>query len=333
MLQNAFAPCDMPPPHTTRARFMTAILTLTANPAIDVATTSDAVVHTRKIRCKDIRRDPGGGGINVARVVERLGGSACALYPVGGPLGELLKRLLDEEAIDSLTVDIGGDTRESFTVWDESSQAEYRFVLPGPELREREWKALLEAITGLESAPRYLVASGSLPPGVPHDFYARVAEAAKAINALFVLDTSGPPLAAALEAGVHLVKPNLRELRELTGENLKSEATWRAAAQRLVDQGKADAVALSLGHHGALLATGSGAWRAPVLPVKVASAVGAGDSFLGGMVQALAGGSEMGEAFCHGVAAGSAALLTPGTALCAADDVRRLLDDVRLDTL
>jgi 6-phosphofructokinase 2 len=309
---------------------MTAVVTLTVNPAVDLSATADAVVHTRKIRCTQVARDPGGGGINVARVICRLGGDARALYTVGGPLGALLERLVGEDGVSSLTVPIDDDTRESFTVHDAACASEYRFVLPGPELSEAEWRALLDAIAGLEPAPRYLVASGSLPPGVPEDFYARVAEAAKSIGARFVLDTSGSALTAALATGVHLVKPNLRELRDLTGETLDTESAWRGAARRLVETGKADAVALSLGHHGALLATPEGAWRAPALPVRVASAVGAGDSFVGAMVCALANGAEMTQAFRHGIAAGSAALLTPGTGLCRREDMERLLDEVAL---
>lgn len=309
---------------------MTAVVTLTVNPAVDLSATAEAVVPTRKIRCTQVARDPGGGGINVARVICRLGGDARALYTVGGPLGALLERLVGEDGVSSLTVPIDDDTRESFTVHDAACASEYRFVLPGPELRDGEWRALLEAIGGLEHPPRYLVASGSLPPGGPEDFYARVAEAAQSIGARFVLDTSGGALAAALEAGVHLVKPNLRELRDLTGEALETESAWRDAAGRLVETGKADVVALSLGHHGALLVTSEGAWRAPALPVRVVSAVGAGDSFVGAMVFALAGGAGITAAFRHGVAAGSAALLTSGTGLCRREDVERLLDEVVL---
>jgi 6-phosphofructokinase 2 len=175
-----------------------------------------------------------------------------------------------------------------------------------------------------------VVASGSLPPGVPADFYARVARLCRDRGARLVLDASGPALAAALACGVYLVKPNLRELSELLGETLDDPGAWQAAAKRLVDDGSAEVVALSLGHRGALLTTADGAWQADALPVQVASAVGAGDSFVGGMVSALQGGEGLQTAFGWAMAAASATLLTSGTALCRAEDVRRLRGQVAI---
>lgn len=312
---------------------MTDVLTVTANPAVDVATAAERVMHTHKIRCDGLDRDPGGGGINVARVAGRFGATCKALYPVGGPLGELLRGLVAAEGVDSICTEIAGDTRESFTVLDRSHDREYRFVLPGPELAEAEWQALLARVEDLDPPPSFVVASGSLPPGVPDDFYARLAAIAARLGARLVLDTSGKPLAATVGAGVHLVKPNLRELCELIGRRLDTEADWADAASELVASGRAEAVALSLGHHGALLATAEGVWRAPGLPIKVASAVGAGDSFVGGMVWALAAGRELPDAFRYGVAAGSAALLTPGTGLCRREDAERLYRQVSLKAL
>lgn len=174
----------------------------------------------------------------------------------------------------------------------------------------------------------FVVVSGSLPPGVPEDFYARIAEIARDWAVPVSLDTSGPPLKRAMDHSVDLVKPNLRELREPTGEPLIDEASWITACDRLMTAGKARIVALTLGHRGALLVTRDGVWRADPLPIRPASTVGAGDSFLGAMVWALASGHPVDEAFRYGVAAGSAALLTPGTELCHAADVHQLLDHV-----
>ncbi len=310
---------------------MTNILTVTPNPAIDVATYAAKVVPTHKIRCTSVTRDPGGGGINAARVIARLGGTCDALFPVGGPLGELLRRLVEAENVNSLCIGIAEDTRESFTVCETDSGQEYRFVLPGPELSETEWQALLQAATDHGSG--WIVASGSLPPGVPVDFYARLSEEARARGARVFLDSSGKALAAAIEAGTTALKPNLRELREFTGKPLEDEDSWVAAARDLVDTRAAEIVALSLGHHGALLATQAGTWRAPGLPVRAKSAVGAGDSFVGAMVYALEQGGEPTEAFRKGVAAGTAALLTAGTALCNPENVERLLPQVELRAL
>jgi 6-phosphofructokinase 2 len=312
---------------------MTAILTVTMNPSIDVSASTGKVVPVRKLRCTDVRRDPGGGGINVARVVKRLGGDCRALYPAGGTPGHLLHRLLDQEGILSIPIDAAADTRESLTILDEANGDQYRFVLPGAPLSEQEWQACLDRVTALTDPPDYIVASGSLPPAVPDDFYARLADIAGLLGARLVLDTSGPALAAALEQGVHLVKPNLRELRDLTGLPLNRESDWTRAAAELVRAGKAEIVALTLGDQGALLVSRDAYLRAPALPVSIASAVGAGDSFLAALVWRLSAGAGLQEAFRYAVAAGTAALLTPGTELARKDDTDRLYEEVDLAEL
>ena len=309
---------------------MTDILTLTMNPALDLATSTATVTDTHKLRCSAPLRFPGGGGINVARVLQRLGADCLALYPVGGVQGQQLRQLLDHEQVRSCCVEIAGETRQSFSVLETSSGREYRFVLPGPTLAPAEWQACLDRFSALDAPPRYLVASGSLPPGVPADFYARLARLARARGTRVVLDTSGPALAEALQEGVYLVKPSLRELRQLTGQPLADEAQWRAAAQQLVASGQAELVALSLGAQGALLVSAEQSWRAPALAQQVLSATGAGDSFVGAMVWALNREAGLAEAFRYGVAAGSAALLSAGTGLCSKADVERLYAEVFL---
>lgn len=311
---------------------MTDILTVTMNPALDVSTSTGKVVDTHKLRCSAVQRHPGGGGVNVARVVQRLGGDCVALYPAGGATGQRLRQMLDKEQVESLCVQIADETRESFSVFETSSGHEYRFVLPGPMLTPPEWQACLDRFAALDVPPRYLVASGSLPPGVPTDFYARLSRLARARGSQVVLDTSGPALAAALAEGVYLVKPSLRELRDFTGQPLASEPEWRAAAQQIIQDGQAQVVALSLGEQGALLVTAERTWRAPSLPVKVASAIGAGDSFVGGLIWALNRHADLEQALRYGMAAGAAALLAAGTALCQPADVERLYHEVRLNS-
>jgi 6-phosphofructokinase 2 len=178
-----------------------------------------------------------------------------------------------------------------------------------------------------------VVASGSLPPGVPEDFYAQLATRLAAAGLQLVLDTSGAPLAAALRAGVHLVKPSLRELQEVTGGALDSLDQRLAACRSLVRDGRAAIVALSLGAEGALLVAGTGAWHAPALQVQVLSTIGAGDSFVGGLVFALARGDDLPQALRQGMAASAAALLSGGTALCHPADVARLLPQVQVRAL
>ncbi len=309
---------------------MSSIVTLTINPAVDLYTTVEGVVAIHKLRCKGLMRQPGGGGINVARAAQRLGGAVHAVYTAGGPIGQLLQRLIAQEEIDGTPVAIVDDTRESFTVTETRSGQQYRFVLPGPSLTEGEWQRCLDVLSEAAASAGFVVASGSLPPGVPDDFYARVARAAKKVGARCVLDTSGKALAAALEEGVYLVKPNLREMRQLTGRPLDDQTSRLAAASELAARGGAEVVALTLGQEGALLATADLALAAVPPPVEIVSPVGAGDSFVAGMVQRLAAGSDLEAAFRCGVAAGTAALFTPGTELCRRQDVERLYEEVRV---
>lgn len=312
---------------------MQTILTVTLNPAIDVSTTVERIEPGAKLRCGPGRRDAGGGGINVARVVTRLGGDALAIFPAGGLTGELLTRLLAAEGVPVAATPIAGDTREDFTVVERSTGREYRFVLEGPRLAWTEWQACLDAAVQPGDAAGIVVASGSLPPGAPTDFHVRLATAAKAAGDRVILDVSGPALAAALEEGVYLIKPNLRELGELTGEGVDDPLAAMRAARAIVARGGAEVVALTLGAQGAVLVTAEATLRSPALPVIPVSTVGAGDSFLGGLVQALASGANLQDAFRLGMACGAAALLSPGTGLCEPAEVARLLPLVQIEPL
>lgn len=309
---------------------MQPVYTLTMNPALDVSTSVDRLTPDHKLRCAAARQDPGGGGINVARVISRLGHGVTAIYPYGGARGQILRRLVDEENIRSLTVEFADETRMSFTVLESETESEYRFVLPGPTPSEVELRHCLKTLETCSGRAGFLVVSGSLPPGAPDNFFAQIAQIARKIDLRMVLDTSGLPLKAALKAGVFLVKPNLKELCALTAMPLEDQEAQIAACRELVRTGQAEIVALTLGDKGALLVTGDCAFRAAAIPIQPVSSVGAGDSFVGAMVWALAKDMSLQDSFRHGVVAGSAALLTPGTELCRQADVERLKDRVRL---
>jgi 6-phosphofructokinase 2 len=312
---------------------MPGIVTLTMNPAIDVSMSTAKIEPVRKLRCDGGRRDPGGGGINVARVASRLGAQTMAVYPIGGFVGQLLKGLLDEEGLTSIPIPVHGQTREDFTVEEDATAQQYRFVLPGQPLYENEWTACLEAVSAISPRPDFVCASGSLPPGVPEDFYARLADVVAGWGAKFVLDTSGAALKAALTSHVYLIKPSLGELRELSGAPLADQNSRVEACRGLINRGAVEVVALSLGADGALLVTANEAWRAAPLAIDPVSTVGAGDSFLGAMVWALASRLSLVEAFRYGVAGGSAALLEPGTTLCRPQMVHLLESDVSIQAI
>ena len=279
---------------------MPALITLTLNPALDLATCTDHVAPTHKLRCGPAQRFAGGGGINVARVLHRLGADVQAWALTGGAAGAQVQKLLADEGVATRLQPIAGDTRENFSVVETTTGQEFRFVLPGPTLQASEWQACLDALATHAPPPRWLIASGSLPPGTPDDFYAQLVRAVSAVSGQGVrvaVDTSGPPLAAALKAGVALVKPSLRELRDLLQQPLEHAADWCTAAQSLVRSGAADIVALSIGEQGAVLATRWGVWQAPALNVPATTGTtGAGDCFLAALVWALDRGDALAEA-------------------------------------
>ena len=310
-----------------RSYAMKTIVTLTLNPSIDGAAQAVVVRPTQKIRTSDERYDPGGGGINVARVVQELGGMTLAAYLAGGATGGVLDELLDAAAITRRRVSIQDHTRISHAVYERSSGQEYRFVPAGPVVQESEWRALLALLENLDCD--YLVASGSLPRGVPDDLYGTVADLARRKGARLVLDASGSALRAGLARGVHLVKPSLSELETLLGRKLLDQTSQEAAAQELVESGAAELVALTLGRDGALLATSGRTQRLPALKVAVKSAVGAGDCFVAAMTLGLARGRSARDAFGYGMAAGAAAVLSAGTGLCRREDVERLYDEMK----
>ncbi len=305
---------------------MKSIVTLTLNPSIDTACQAEAVHPVRKIRTSDERFDPGGGGINVARVIRELGGEAMAMYFAGGITGTALTEMVAAIGLPHRAIPIDGLTRVSHVVYERSSGDEYRFVPSGPRISARELDACLAEVSKLEAD--YVVVSGSVPPGVSPAFYVEVAAVVAKGGGRLVLDTSGDALRRTLNRGVYLVKPNLRELESVVGRRLASPAEEEAAAQALVVEKKASIVVVSLGAAGALLASDAGCLRLRGPRVETKSAVGAGDSFVAAMTLGLAQGRPPEEAFALAVAAGTAAVLTMGTELCRRDDVERIYEEV-----
>ncbi|ACC70287.1 1-phosphofructokinase family hexose kinase [Paraburkholderia phymatum] len=300
------------------------VLTVTLNPAVDLSTSVERIVDTHKLRCETAQRDPGGGGVNVARVLHRLGSECVALFAAGGVTGRMLGGMLDGEKLRTRCIDIKGETRENFSVMETSTRREYRFVLPGPTLAPAEWTECLRSVQAHVDSARFLVLSGSLPPGAPADAYAQLARAAATArpNIRVAVDASGPTLAAALAGGlVDIVKPSLNELRELTALPLNDVGDQIDAARMLIVQRKARMVALTLAEQGAMLVTHDEAWFMPALKTEVLSAIGAGDSFLAGLIWSLDHGAVASEALAYAAAAAAAAMKQTGTRLCDARDV------------
>ncbi len=310
---------------------MKTIITLTLNPTIDKSSSVDRVVPEHKLRCDAPRYEPGGGGINVSRAIRNLGGTAKTFYLAGGYDGERLRELLDAEEIDHQPVSIEGATRQNLIIYEEGTGQQYRFGMPGPEISEAEWKNCLDVLTGMDEPPDFLVASGSLPPGVPKDFYVRLARKSKEMGTKLVLDTSGEPLSLAVhKEGLFMVKPNLKELKDIAGEPaFDDESHMEKLAQEIIEDGGSEVIVMSLGAAGAMFVSKDGCERLRAPTVSIQSKVGAGDSMVAGIVLSLARGMSMKEAVRFGVASGAAAVMTPGTELCSREDTERLYEAIK----
>ncbi len=295
------------------------VLAVALNPTIDVSSQAARVHPTVKVRTHDVHQRPGGGGVNVASVVAMLGGKAELVVLTGGATGAILKDALATTAIRLHPITIAGLTRIAFMVREEETGLEYRFVPEGPEISAADVSAVLRVVDGFQG--NYLVASGSLPRNAPADVYAEIARCAAKKGAKVILDCPGMTLRDTLgKAPVSLIKPSLEELEILAECRLDEEGVVKAASA-LVRDGASEFVAVTLGREGALLAGAFGTLRVPSKHVVAKSAVGAGDSFVGGLVWFLEAGGPMEHAFRFGVAAGAAAVMASGSELCRRTDV------------
>lgn len=305
------------------------VLTLTMNPSVDLSTSVDEMIPNRKLRCGEVRYDPGGGGINVSRAIKRLGGDSLAIHSCGGSTGENLEKLLDAEGIPHRSFAVKENTREDITFLERATGNQYRFVTMGPKLSESHWKRALAAVRMIRPSSRLIVASGSLPPGVPEDFYAQLAAIVRKRDGKLILDTSGPPLKAAMKAGVFLVKPSLHEFEELVERKLESSEDQATQAMEMVRKGRCQALVLSLGKEGAIFASEQGCRRFYAPPVMARSTVGAGDSMVAGITWALSQNLPLQHAVRFGIAAGTSAVINPGTELCHRADVEAFFPVIR----
>lgn len=303
---------------------MKKIVTLTLNPAVDKSSSIQRVLAEHKLRCDQPNFEPGGGGINVSRAIKKLGGESVAVFPKGGPTGELLEMLLNKEGITIDSVELKEWTRENFIVVEKETNHQYRFGMPGPSLDENEWKTCLDKVTNSCKGVDYLVASGSMPKGVPVDFYAKLAREASKNNVRFILDSSGEALQAAVKEKIFLLKPNLNELGILVGSKLDHVHEQEDAAMEVIHRGNIEVLCVSLGPAGALLASKDGILHVSAPSIKKKSTVGAGDSMVAGIVYSLSQGKSQLEAIRYGVACGTAATMNSGTELCKKEDVERL---------
>ncbi|WP_323763600.1 1-phosphofructokinase family hexose kinase [Marinovum sp.] len=314
----------------------TNILTITLNPAVDFATSAPRVYPEHKLRCTDPSIDPGGGGINVARAVQMLGGHATALIAIGGATGAQLLQLLALEGVPTVAFQGPGETRTSFSVTDQSDNQQYRFVLPGDAWGEEDVARGLRSIDQAAADNTLVVLSGSQPPGVAKEFPSILAAHIKGRGAQIIVDTSGPALfqlAREPHETIFALRMDGPEAEELADRPLPTREDSAAFAQSLVERGVAKNIIVARGADGSVLSNAEGSWHAVGPKIEVVSKVGAGDSFVGAFALALARGEPVEDCLKVGVVAAGAACMTLGTRLCEKATVDRLLPDATLTRL
>lgn len=302
---------------------MPMVITLTFNPCIDKSFDTDILQPDKKLRCTTPRLEPGGGGINVARVITRLGEKALAVYPAGGYHGTLLTEMLAAEGVDTYPVPILDDIRENINVRESTTGHQYRFIEPGPILNEYAWHRCLDAISMVDKGG-IVVISGSLPKDAPPDLWRQIKHSTGRRSARLVVDAHGEALRNALNVGVFLIKPSEDELAALARDLGLSASSPTDAAKAIVEKGWAEVVVLSRGAAGATLITRGVEKQLPAPEVPRQSTVGAGDSLVAGIVTALVRNMDLEEAVRFGVACGAATVMHPGTELCNRKDAEAI---------
>lgn len=302
---------------------MASIITVTFNPCIDKSSSVEKLLPDKKLRCESFKNEAGGGGINVARAVKKLGGEPLAVYLAGGYTGIVLQNLLKAESIKTMVIDTGIDTRENIMMVDKATNLQYRFITPGSPVEERHWKQILSCLENLQVID-YLVVSGSMQPGFPLEIFERIAEIAKQKHGKLILDIPAETLRAYPVKNAFILKPNLNELSMLAGrEELQGDEIIKAA-RSIIAKNICEVLVVSMGAAGALLVTNDITEQFMAPPVKRKSTVGAGDSMLAGIVMYLSAGKSIREAVRYGVACGTAATLNEGTQLCSVSDATEL---------
>ena len=309
---------------------MSQIVTVTFNPCIDKSATVPQLIPEKKLSCSEPRFEPGGGGINVARAIKKLGGEATAIYPSGGYSGKFFNELLAKEKIPAIIIEIENPLRENVIVLEESSNNQFRFGFPGAKLLNHEWQKCLDAIDKISDA-EFLVASGSLPEGVPDDIFARLATISKKKNLKLVVDTSKAALKHAANEGVYMLKANLAELSSLLGKKELTMDEVAAAGKEIIAKKYCQVLLVSLGDKGAMLFTKDNELKASSPKVKRKSTVGAGDSMVAGFVLSLSQGKKFEDALRYGVACGTAATMNSGTELCNKKDADALFQKIVIE--
>jgi len=305
------------------------IATITLNPCLDQHINVDGLVVDGTNRWSRLYRYAGGKGIDVSRAIHEMGGRTIAYGFIGGTVGRAVEILLDEDGVPFSFTPIEQETRTNFIITDTRTYRQTRIDAPGPSISKKDLDRFIRKMRQIYPRPDLVVISGSVPPGVPANFYYVSVMEARGFGVRAIVDSEGRWLEEGIKAKPCCIKPNVREAEGLLGMELPTEEAIVKAVLKLVETGIELAV-ISRGKDGIIAATKGRIFKAVAPPVRVRSAVGAGDCTVAGLALKLASGEPLIEACRLAVAMGTAAVLTPGTELCHRADVEELLPQVKV---
>lgn len=308
------------------------IYTLTLNPAVDRELTVTAMEFDSVLRATGARVDFGGKGFNVSRLLKGMGTTSTAVGFLGGRAGELLQDGLRSLGIGTDFVWVSEETRTNVSIVTEAHDHYIKVNEKGPLITKAKQKELLDKIDVLAKRGDWWVLAGSLPPGVPDDFYARIVNLLNQHDANAILDTSGESLRLGCAEKPYLLKPNAEEAQALTSLPMDTPSEIAAAASKICELG-AQNVVISMGKAGALLHTAEGTWLTHSPKIKEKNPIGAGDSMVGGLVWALTQGIALKEALGWGVASGAATASLSGTEVGSRTLIEELFSQVQYERL
>lgn len=307
------------------------ILTVTLNPSVDRLIYIKQLVPHDTNRILRIEEDVGGKGVNVARVLRRLGVPVVATGFLGGRAGRYVQRELSE--IDGVQCDfvwVPDETRTNLAIQEEDGSPPTTLNERGPQISPKALESLLQIVEGYAMQVRFVALGGSLPPGVPADIYATLGAIASRHGAKVVLDADGEPLVQGLKASPYLIKPNENEAERLLGRAIDTLDDAATAAREL-HEGGVPIVIVSIGEKGAAVACAEGCWVAIPPKVRTVSTIGSGDSMIAGVLSVLVRDGTVEEAIGWGTAAGAATAMTDGSDIGTAEQIRALLREVKVE--
>ena len=305
------------------------IATITLNPCLD----RTIAVHGLKLdevnRWSSSRLYAGGKGIDVSRAIHEMHGRTMAYGFIGGPAGRAVEILLDEEGVPFSFTPIEQETRTNVIITDAKTSRQTRIDAPGPRISKRELERFYSKMQRVYPRPDLLMVGGSVPPGVPANIYYDIITEARGYGVRAILDSEGAWLEEGIKAGPYLVKPNVHEAEQLLKRELPTEEAIIKAVLSLVEMGVEIAV-ISRGKDGIIIATKKRIVKAVAPPVKVRSAVGAGDCIIAGLALKLVDEEPLVESCRLAAAMGAAAVIRPGAEICRRVDVEVLLSQIKV---